>query len=99
LIEAGQIMAGVFEVSRSVPISVAIDDILLIAECSLEEVKCVICHCNKFEGLLMKLKEVERIIWILKTVLFAMTTYLLIYGTVIFTIKAWFEPSRHIEIF
>jgi hypothetical protein len=35
-IEAGERMAGVFEVGRSVPISVAIDDIVLIAECSLE---------------------------------------------------------------
>jgi len=29
-------MPGVFEVSRSVPIGVAIEDILLIAECSLQ---------------------------------------------------------------
>lgn len=36
LIKAGQPMPGVFEVSRKVPIGVAIEDILLIAECSLE---------------------------------------------------------------
>ncbi len=30
-------MPGVFEVSRKVPIGVAIEDILLIAECSVEE--------------------------------------------------------------
>jgi len=35
-VEAGNPMPGVFEVSRSVPIGVAIEDILLIAECSLE---------------------------------------------------------------
>lgn len=35
-VEAGQSMPGVFEVSRDVPIAVAIQDILLIAECSLE---------------------------------------------------------------
>jgi hypothetical protein len=35
-VEAGKPMPGVFEVSRSVPIGVAIEDILLIAECSLE---------------------------------------------------------------
>ena len=29
-------MPGIFEVSRKVPIGVAIEDILLIAECSLE---------------------------------------------------------------
>jgi hypothetical protein len=31
----GEPMAGVFEVSRSVPIRVAVDDILLLTECSL----------------------------------------------------------------
>jgi hypothetical protein len=30
-------MPGVFEVSRNVPIGVAIDDILLLAECSLDD--------------------------------------------------------------
>ena len=30
-------MAGIFEVSRDVPIGVAIEDILLLAECSLDE--------------------------------------------------------------
>jgi len=35
-VEAGKPMPGVFEVSRKVPIGVAIEDILLIAECSLE---------------------------------------------------------------
>lgn len=35
-VEAGMRMPGVFEVSRHVPIGVAIEDILLIAECSLE---------------------------------------------------------------
>lgn len=32
----GKRMPGIFEVSRSVPIKVAIDDILLLAECSNE---------------------------------------------------------------
>jgi hypothetical protein len=36
-VEAGKPMPGVFEVSRSVPIGTAIDDLLLIAECSLED--------------------------------------------------------------
>jgi hypothetical protein len=35
-VEAGKPMPGVFEVSRKVPVGVAIEDILLIAECSLE---------------------------------------------------------------
>ena len=35
-VRAGLAMPGVFEVSRKVPISVAIDDILLLAECSTE---------------------------------------------------------------
>jgi hypothetical protein len=35
-VRAGQSMPGVFEVSRAVPISRAIEDILLLAECSLE---------------------------------------------------------------
>ena len=35
-VREGKRMPGVFEVSRSVPIGVAIEDILLIAECSLE---------------------------------------------------------------
>lgn len=35
-IEAGLSMPGVFEVSRRVPVGVAIEEILLIAECSLE---------------------------------------------------------------
>jgi Domain of unknown function (DUF5615) len=35
-IEAGQSMPGIFEVSRKVPIGLAIDEILLLAECSLE---------------------------------------------------------------
>jgi hypothetical protein len=35
-VRAGQPMLGVFEVGRSVPTSVAIEDILLLAECSLE---------------------------------------------------------------
>ena len=30
-------MPGVFEVSRAVPISIAIDDLALLAECSLED--------------------------------------------------------------
>ncbi len=34
-------MPGVFEVSRSVPLSVAIDDLILLDECSLE---------NEWEG-------------------------------------------------
>jgi hypothetical protein len=35
-VEAGLSMPGVFEVSRRVPVGVAIEEILLIAECSLE---------------------------------------------------------------
>jgi hypothetical protein len=35
-VEVGQAMPGVFEVSRRVPIGVAIEDILLLAEYSLE---------------------------------------------------------------
>ena len=40
-VRAGQPMPGVFEVSRTVPIGRAIKDILLLAECSLE---------NEWEG-------------------------------------------------
>jgi endonuclease/exonuclease/phosphatase family metal-dependent hydrolase len=36
-IEAGKIMPGIFEVSRTAPIGSVIEDILLIIECSLEE--------------------------------------------------------------
>ncbi len=35
-VRTGKRMPGVFEVSRKAPIGVAIEDILLIAECSLE---------------------------------------------------------------
>jgi len=35
-VRAGQSMPGVFEVSRAVPIGRAIEDILLLAECSLD---------------------------------------------------------------
>ncbi len=35
-IDADQVMPGVFEVGREVPIGVAIEDILLLAECSFE---------------------------------------------------------------
>jgi hypothetical protein len=35
-VQVGKPMPGVFEVSRKVPIGVAIEDLLLIAECSLE---------------------------------------------------------------
>ena len=35
-VRAGKPMPGVFEVSRSVPVGVAIQEILLLAECSLE---------------------------------------------------------------
>lgn len=35
-VAAGKPMPGVFEVPRAVPIGVAIEDILLIAECSLD---------------------------------------------------------------
>ncbi len=35
-VRAGQPMPGVFEVSRAVPIGRAIEDILLLAECSLD---------------------------------------------------------------
>jgi hypothetical protein len=34
-VEAGESMPGVFQVPRSVPLSVAIEQLLLIAECSL----------------------------------------------------------------
>lgn len=40
-VSAGKPMPGVFEVSRAVPIGRAIEDILLLAECSLE---------NEWEG-------------------------------------------------
>jgi len=36
-IREGKLMAGIFEVSRDVSIGVAIEDILLLAECSLDE--------------------------------------------------------------
>jgi hypothetical protein len=36
-VRAGQPMPGVFEVSRAVPIGRAIEDILLLAECSLDD--------------------------------------------------------------
>lgn len=35
-VEAGQLMPGVFEISRAVPIGLAIEDLLTLAECSLE---------------------------------------------------------------
>jgi uncharacterized protein DUF5615 len=35
-VRAGQPMPGVFEVSRTIPLGQAIEDIILIAECSLE---------------------------------------------------------------
>ncbi len=35
-IEAALVMPGVFEVSRRVPVGVAIEDILLLAECSFD---------------------------------------------------------------
>ncbi len=35
-IEAGQAMSGVFEVNRTAPIGPVIEDIILLAECSLE---------------------------------------------------------------
>ncbi len=35
-VDAGQRMPGVFEVSRAVPIGTAIEELLLIAECSVE---------------------------------------------------------------
>ena len=44
----GKSMPGVFEVSRSVPLKEAIEDILLIAECSTEgewRGRCAICLC------------------------------------------------------
>lgn len=40
-VRQGQPMPGVFEVARNVPIGVAIDEILLLVECSLE---------NEWEG-------------------------------------------------
>lgn len=36
-IQAGLSMPGLFEVSRRVPVGLAIEEIILIAECSLEE--------------------------------------------------------------
>ncbi|MFP4438991.1 MAG: DUF5615 family PIN-like protein [Chloroflexaceae bacterium] len=36
-VRAGQPMPGVFEVSRKIPLTQTIDDIILIAECSLED--------------------------------------------------------------
>ena len=48
-VQASQPMPGVFEVSRSVPIGRAIEDILLLAECSLDdewEARCVTCRCK-----------------------------------------------------
>lgn len=36
-VRAGKWMPGVFEVSRNVPVAVAIEDILLLAECSLDD--------------------------------------------------------------
>src|ERR671931_2168583 len=33
-VQAGKPMPGIFEVTRNVPVSVAIEDILLLAECS-----------------------------------------------------------------
>jgi len=36
-LQNGQLMPGIFEVSRSCPIAQAIDDLLLLAECSTDE--------------------------------------------------------------
>jgi Domain of unknown function (DUF5615) len=36
-VRAGKLMPGVFEVSRDVPIGIAIEDILLLAECSMDD--------------------------------------------------------------
>jgi hypothetical protein len=36
-VNAGQPMPGVFEVSRAVPVGTAIDDLLLLAQCSLDD--------------------------------------------------------------
>ena len=36
-VQAGQPMPGVFEISRAVPMGQAIEDILLLAECSLDD--------------------------------------------------------------
>jgi len=52
-VRAGQPMPGVFEVSRAVPIGLAIEDILLLAKCSLEangKAKCVTCRCERLDG-------------------------------------------------
>ena len=35
-IQAGQVMPGVFEISRAIPIGAVIDDLLLLAECSID---------------------------------------------------------------
>ena len=40
-VQTGQSMPGVFEVSRAVPIGLAVEDILLLVECSLD---------NEWEG-------------------------------------------------
>ena len=40
-VQIGKSMPGVFEVSRSVPVSVAIEDLILLTKCSLE---------NEWEG-------------------------------------------------
>jgi hypothetical protein len=40
-VEAGKPMSGVFEVSRDIPMSVVIEDLILLTECSLE---------NEWEG-------------------------------------------------
>ena len=47
-VAAGQPMPGVFEVSRSVPIGTTIEDIMLLAESSLEgngQGRSIICRC------------------------------------------------------
>lgn len=36
-VEAGQSMPGIFEVSRNVPVGLAVEEILLLAECSLDK--------------------------------------------------------------
>jgi len=35
-VQAGQAMPGVFEISRAIPIGAVIDDLLLLAECSID---------------------------------------------------------------
>ena len=55
-IEASKPMSGVFEVSREVSIGRAIEDILILAECSLDgewEGKYVTCLCELLKSIIL----------------------------------------------